>query len=928
MDERDWRSAKMMMEKIIDDAPSYVKYEAAEAFIADRTPDYALDLYDRLGQTSSRAMQGRIAAYILLESENDIMNAIFDYLDGEYSGTRDYAEMVDTLLRAGLRDEATKVLDRMVLSNKRDPIYLISTSKVLLDKGDILRATRVSREAVHYAKNDPMVCAIAARVKFVAEDVKGAEKDCDKVLATYPKHKEALLLKRDILIQRNDTKELSEICQLILDDDPGDIPTMLDLSGAMSSSGKSNEALSVLRTVLRLDPRTDNVVKVITAMMDSGYYREAMFLCYDVEKSIPPDPMIRRLRGNAEYALGDYLKASVSYAAAAELDPHDPVIWHSKGMAEEARGDLESAEISYNRAVLLDIGESEYWISKAVIQERTGDPYGAIESLNRAIELDPDSVIPMVRKAAILENAGRYKEALYFVDLCTVKSPEDERIALMRVRILRKSGATDEALNRAKVIHGLSKSEDSIIELAACLTVYGKRFEAVRIIEEGLKDYPDSERLKVALDITEGGSGDLEEDNIVHAVISLPEDSKYSEEDAEAAAAIAESLLAMKDYKGAMKSIDRAISIVGETPKYICIKTRILAEMGNTKAASDILVECIKDDEKNPLYHEALGDILMDKSEYRKALREYEKAISNGMVIPLILAKKGEAQHCMGFYDRAIDTYTTAVNRDPDNRDLRMSLAYKMHDRGYLSRCEAQVNEVLNRYPADAEAIVLLARVSMESRKDQGVTDAYKKFKALNVQDEVLVNQMFEILINSGHEQEANSLRKPDESPSEPDTKLKRSVERLLRRAYVSRTSPLDQDFIIQQGFDEQEAVQIAEYIQAPMEYGEIVPGSVEFQHMERLSNEVILKMAWKDVESNAPMPLEKVFVSGNFKDVYDAKRLIAYISKATECTIERDDTLKMVLDRVQGNTIYDIMKSCRVGVYQARQIRQIMGVQ
>jgi hypothetical protein len=41
-----------------------------------------------------------------------------------------------------------------------------------------------------------------------------------------------------------------------------------------------------------------------------------------------------------------------------------------------------------------------------------------------------------------------------------------------------------------------------------------------------------------------------------------------------------------------------------------------------------------------------------------------------------------------------------------------------------------------------------------------------------------------------------------------------------------------------------------------------------------------------------------------------------------------RDDTLKMVLDRVQGTTIFEIMRACKVGVYQARQIQLLLGVQ
>jgi len=33
-----------------------------------------------------------------------------------------------------------------------------------------------------------------------------------------------------------------------------------------------------------------------------------------------------------------------------------------------------------------------------------------------------------------------------------------------------------------------------------------------------------------------------------------------------------------------------------------------------------------------------------------------------------------------------------------------------------------------------------------------------------------------------------------------------------------------------------------------------------------------------------------------------------------------------MVLDRVQGTSVYEIMRACKVGVYQARQIQLLTG--
>ena len=129
----------------------------------------------------------------------------------------------------------------------------------------------------------------------------------------------------------------------------------------------------------------------------------------------------------------------------------------------------------------------------------------------------------------------------------------------------------------------------------------------------------------------------------------------------------------------------------------------------------------------------------------------------------------------------------------------------------------------------------------------------------------------------------------------------------------------------IAMGFEGLELEEVRDYIQRDVPFGDIIPGSPDFQKMERASNEVILKLNWKDLESGQKPSLEKIFVSGSFKDVDEAKRLSAYMGKALRCDIGRDDSLKMVLDRVQGSTLFEIMRACKVGIYQARQIQQLL---
>jgi len=917
-DEDDWRSAKMVYEKIGRDVPAYVRLEAAEAFIAGHEPDEALNIYDELDLMNERVLQGRIMAYAHMGAEKDLINAIYDYLDNEHSGSQDYSDILEMLIATGSLEDAKFLLNRMSRSNKKDPNYLVSKSKYLLKRGDIRGASKAARVAALLAKNEPSVRVLAARMRFTNEDIKGAEKECDKLLAENPNDYEALILKKDILVSKQDISGALDVCRKIMDINPNDIPTMFTLATALSGTGDMNSAILTLRNVLRLEPSRDNVLKVVGSMIEEGMYREAMFLCYDLERDTAPDPMIRRLRGNAEYAMGEYMKASVSFAAAAELAPHDPVIWHSKGMADEARGDLDSAEASYNRAVTLDLNESQYWISKASIQEKLEDPYGAIDSLNRAIELDADSIYPMVRKAVILEKAGRYEEALYFVDLCAAMEPSNADVALMKARIQRESGSPEKALAKAKEVYSKTKSEDAALEVASSCLALRRRSDAIDIVSEALAANPESPRLKAALDSIEHGSADFGEQR---------EQTEISDEDPAAIKAIAESLLSMGEYRSALKHIDRAISLSGDDLSYVCLKITILIRLGEFSNAQTLATDVLKDNPKSGIMHESLGDVKMAKAEYRGALQEYEKAIALGLNIPELLAKKGDAQQGLGYYDRSIDSYAMAVAKDKNNKELHLTLAYKLYERGYMSRAEKEAMDIIEQFPDDGRSIILFAKIERESRKDLGITDAYKLFKASSIKDKELIREMVEVLNSAGHDEEAKNLVR-DEPEKPEEIRIKRSAEKVLRRAYVSRAEPDDEDLLISLGFDGEELIELQEYIRKEAPYGEIVPGSIEFQKMEHASNEIIMRMGWKDLETKPKLPLDRVFVSGSFKDVEEAKRLVSYVSKAMSANVIRDDTLKMVLDRVQGTTIFEIMRACKVGVYQARQIQLLIGVQ
>ncbi|MGN0099251.1 MAG: tetratricopeptide repeat protein, partial [Candidatus Methanomethylophilaceae archaeon] len=391
VDERDWRSACMVYDSILDSSPEFVIREAASAHLESGDVAGALAVLSNADRTFPDTMRLLIRAHRRAGDRTELMDCIRAFLDSEFSTFDDHSDMVRMLISDGMVDEARTVLDRLSSLFPRDPDVLTLRSMYLASYGNLSGALSESAKAVHFDQNCIHARVQRARMYHLTGKDDYASKECGNILKRDPGNHDALSLSRDLLFSKGDNAAAEDICRRLIDEDPSDTESMIVLARCIAASDDLSGAYDVLGRCLRADPGRDNSVRVAGTMIALGMNREAVSTCRELVRRFPDDSDILRLKGNAEYAVGDYMAASVSFASAAAASPNDAGIWHSKGLADEARGDLESAESAYDRAVMLDMRVPQHWISKSVLQELKGDTGGCIESLNRAIELDPRS---------------------------------------------------------------------------------------------------------------------------------------------------------------------------------------------------------------------------------------------------------------------------------------------------------------------------------------------------------------------------------------------------------------------------------------------------------------------------------------------------------------------------------------------------------
>lgn len=737
MDERDWHSAQMMYSSLLTKSTNcvYIICEAAKAFYSGGSYDKALSFYrdaEALDPVSPVVMKGLIQTYSAMGMKAEASQCTKEYLDSENADLKAYVSGAKILLSNSFYTDAEYVVDKVLLSYPSDPSAFVLKSEIEYERGNTNISLKTITNGVDKNPDNAEVRFQRAKILFRTGKTDKAAGDLEKAEKADHDNIGVLLLKKDIAFSKNKNEEAVKLCNRVLQLDPGNTEAMNTLSKANLTLNHASYAS--YKDMMAADNRAENFVNILSSMVLEGNYSDTIKMVSEKEREFGNNSAVKRLKGNAEYALGDYKAASATFASATERDPKDPIIWHSKGMADEARGDLENAEEAYNRAILLNMNEPEYWISRASVLEKKKDLASAVEALNRVIELKPDDVYALVKKGMIFAELGRYDEALYFLDLAMITEPDN----MSAVRIRRDIRAA---------VGNLEGAEEDVMKMIR-------------------RDPTDEETVAAAV--------------------------------------------------------------------------RILALEG-------------KDDTAGGIINTALG----------------KKPRS----VPLLMIKK-EFYSSKKDYRSVIDACNRILAIQPDDSMISKDLAEAYEEIGDVNAANRLYSE-------------------LGMGKDEA-------------------------------EQQYQDVRKAQKQKV-PDA-IKRNAERVLRRAYVSRLTLNDKDLFTSLDLDESTAKSIKNYLSDILEYGEITPGTLEFERMEKLSFNAVTRGNCTGLEKDPMISIPCAYVAGGAKDADEAKLLVAYVYKvlsSRRSTKALAPDLKQIAGSIKKDaSIEDIIKESKFGVYQAKMIK------
>ena len=798
--ERDWSSAKKLYLSILDGAPQYLKCEIAEALLSGGEPMKALDILRKSDKTDIRVLRDTVRA--CASNGVGLKEAIDDFVDSEFADGDEITSVARVLISANRVDEAERILAKYLEQEPKHSQSLALMSEIRLRQDKVKNATLLSKRAARDRKN---VAAKVqrARMMFINNDVKGADKKCSAILRKDPFQRDALILKRDIYIATEEYKEALEVCNRILDLIPGDAETLIVMSEAYSGLGSGNNSMELFKKALHADLNWDNSCAVLESLIEHGLNTEAVEICEDLYKDFPDNAMLRRLKGNAEYCIGEYESAVKSYSESLSIDSNNPVVWHSKGMAEEARGDYHAAEDSYNRAVILDLSEPEYWISKACIQDVMGDRFGAVESLNRAIELDPGNVFALVRKAMIFDSSNRTREAVFYMEMALITAPDDRDILRETIRMCIQSGVAVKALPYAERLNKLSPL-DSPLLYAKCMLLNGEVKKAAEVTERALAvNHNDMSLLRCRYDcymvnkefsqaasicnrMKEVDPSNPEIDELrekaekgieieifdplgdgSETVRCPPDDDAIPTDEVPAGEEVQDKEYVSDDSDEVVEEPEDEIEDISDEPTAVEGSPEKESSAPNTDAMLDdaekhieekrlsdalSLLETVIDiDPKITRAHALLGRLYDMVGNVSDAVSELDHAIFQGTDDCMVYAIRGSIYESCGESKDAISCYQKAISYDSDDPEVYRSLSYLLNEqgdyRGAMKAIRGSIGRADTPYLPDFK---FYAELAIYCGDDEALKDAYEIFMATKFPDSDR-DDFMKIIGKSGH---------------------------------------------------------------------------------------------------------------------------------------------------------------------------------
>lgn len=201
-------------------------------------------------------------------------------------------------------------------------------------------------------------------------------------------------------------------------------------------------------------------------------------------------------KGNKYRDTGYHKHAEKAFTEAIELNPENFLAWHNRGWAYIEQEKYKEAIADFDKAAELKPDSELPYFGRAWIYNHLKEYAAAIKEYDKAIELNPKNAMGWNNRGAAKSWLNQMREAIADYDKAIELKPNYIKAYANRGKAFRALGddtKADADFQRAAKFISSYKGGDKIIEQALALNKRGKSDEALKLLNDAAKKYPDNQ---------------------------------------------------------------------------------------------------------------------------------------------------------------------------------------------------------------------------------------------------------------------------------------------------------------------------------------------------------------------------------------------------------------------------------------------------
>lgn len=354
-----------------------------------------------------------------------------------------------------------------------------------------------------------------------------------------------------------------------------------------------------------------------------------------------------------------YDEAIADFGRAAALDPKSAWALANRGLSYAWKGDAVSAARDLDAAHALDARNPVVFRARGLLAQQKGDLVAAASAYTTSLEIDPGNDFALGRRAEVYRALGEKERALADAAAAIKLNPRMVDAYLLRVNLLRSQGKDQEALAETAAL--LSANPDEVYAHVAAARVYA----AYKRTAETMQAFDRAIAIKPESYIYINRSQVRPKDDFTARRADIEEALRLDPESTTALVFKAELQQELKDHRGAVVTLSKAIEISNEDLELLALRGIAHTRSGNsTLAAKDFAAARAEATEavhfNNLCWAKATADVALES-----ALEECNTALAKQPDAPGYLDSRALVLLRLGRIDDAIADYDRALAKSP-----------------------------------------------------------------------------------------------------------------------------------------------------------------------------------------------------------------------------------------------------------------------